>query len=353
MHDKCSSTTVAEAAPSEWLAEKENQDRKVALCSKHYRLVYRHQNEQTCVLCGKRSNRFHRPINARHLQEGATTDASQSALKEARLCDKCHAGEIHSDESQYTSDFALEKLLAQNSEEIHDHRLQQSSITTENCTQYAKAIVTAHLVRTLHANEGILLQSLFEEYNSILEEYGIARMTKSAYLLSHVEQELGQYLNVAFVKGARHPGYLRVRTGCDLRHALYCALTDNATDKQTSSPHVQGFPKQPAESRCADIDEIVLSSLNECLHEQACAWTNEGKERENLTTVDLDEQIKNTNPRLWRMIWALTKPKRTNFTYWMMTIQNPEDFHASSSWQQWHMQCTHPATFHYTSHSLI
>ena len=312
MHGKCSSAATAEAAQSEWPAEKENQGNEVALCSKHYRLVHRYQNEQTCFLCGRRSNRLHRPINARHLQNGAMTDVNQTALKEARLCERCYADEMHSDESQYTSDFALDKIVEQKTEEIH--RFQQSSITTENCTQYAKAIVTAHLARTLHANEGILLQSLFEEYNGILEENGVAGLTKSAYLLSHVEQQLGHYLNVVFVKGARHPGYLLVRTGCDLHHALYCALTDKAAEKQTFSPHVQEFPKQPAESRCADLDEIVLSSLNECLHEQACAWTNKGKERDNLTSVDLDEQIKNTNPRLWRMISALTNPKRTNFT---------------------------------------
>ena len=104
-----------------------------------------------------------------------------------------------------TTHSALDRTVAQNSAEIH----WAGFGTSENCLTHVKAVVTAEPARTLRSTEKALVD-LYQKFNDILEEQRNDRMTKSPYLLTHLEQELGIYFVVNFVKGGRLPGYLLV-----------------------------------------------------------------------------------------------------------------------------------------------
>ncbi len=151
-----------------------------ALCSKHYRMVHRQQNETTCFSCGKRDKKFHKPINAQILQRGVLTDANQTTLETAHLCDACHAKDMHTESSACTSDAALQRIVTQKTSEAESYA---GIINQDNCTQYAKTVITARLARKLRYNEGALLSDLFQQFNDILTENRHAPMTKSSYLL--------------------------------------------------------------------------------------------------------------------------------------------------------------------------
>ena len=45
-------------------------------------------------------------------------------------------------------------------------------------------------------------------------------------VLTNLRQKLGEAMRIVFITGAKHPGYLVLRSGCDLQHALH--------DKQTN-----------------------------------------------------------------------------------------------------------------------
>ena len=225
MHAKCCTEVFAKVAPYKWMRkEKEGRPTDIPLCNKHYRTVHRQQNEIVCFSCGRKLQRnIHRPINVQALQRGVLTDANQTELGNARICDSCHAKQIKADTSNYTSDAALDKIIAEIKDEISAFN---GIWCSDNCVHQAKAVLTAHLAEKLRSNEGTLLSDIFHEFNKILTMHGREVMTKSLYLLTHFEQKLGKHLQVVYVKGARCPGYLLLRSGCDLHHALFCALAD-------------------------------------------------------------------------------------------------------------------------------
>ena len=75
-------------------------------------LAIRQENEITCFLCGKRSNKkFHKPIK-QLLQKGVLTDVNQATLQSAQLCDACHRQDVFADKSACTSDAALQRIIA-------------------------------------------------------------------------------------------------------------------------------------------------------------------------------------------------------------------------------------------------
>ena len=289
--------------------EKEGRSTDVPLCNKHYRTVHRQQNEIVCFSCGRKLQRnVHRPINVQALQRGVLTDANQTELGNARICDSCHAKQIKADTSNYTSDAALDKIIAEIKDEISAFN---GIWCSDNCVHQAKAVLTAHLAEKLRSNEGTLLSDLFHEFNKILTMHGREVMTKSLYLLTHFEQKLGKHLQVVYVKGARRPGYLLLRSGCDLHHALFCALADKKKDTSIHEIIKKTNLQTPSSDNCCDeLDSTVFASMNEVLHEQAHKWAQEGKQASTLTTVDFNKIITNTNPRLWNMMTTLTKPKR-------------------------------------------
>ena len=103
-------------------------------------------------MCGKReenNERFHRPLNAQTLQQGILTDANQSTLRKARLCDACHAKEMPL--SLYTSDAILERIFAKERDEADKH------LSEGNIEDYGQTMTVAQLGSKLHCNEAVLL----------------------------------------------------------------------------------------------------------------------------------------------------------------------------------------------------
>ena len=129
-------------------------------------------------------------------------------------------------------------------------------------------------------------------------------------MLTHLRQELGEALRIVFIKGAKHPGYLLLRSGCDLQHALYCALHDKRANDQV--PAVGHKTTAPPTHRSSDeLETVVLGNLNNTLHTQAKQWAELGRDPSKFAEVDIKQAIEDINPQLWRMICTLTEPKQS------------------------------------------
>ena len=110
---------------------------------------------------------------------------------------------MFTDKSACTSDAALQRIIAKKAEEAESF----ADLNKENCTLYAKTIITLRLAVKLQHNEGALLSDLFHQCNDILTGKGCDPITKLSYLLTYLQRELGTCLETTFIKGSRRPGY--------------------------------------------------------------------------------------------------------------------------------------------------
>ena len=275
-----------------------------ALCSKHYREEHRKENEVRCFICGKRQGtgqRFHRPLNVQRLQKGVLSDAGQDTLSRARLCGGCHAKEQRESDLQ-SSDAALEQLIADQLKHASD---------MEDPIKAMKAEMTARVAQALRKKEGIQLSDIYEQFNEMLVDNGEEAYTRSSYLMTHLRRQLGDKLETRYIKEARLAGYLLLRKGCDVHHALYCALHDRI-NKTNTSVDVERKPSDQATAASnADLESSVMERLNLAVLQQAKRWAEIGQQPGSHATLDLQQTIADVDPRLWSMVSTLTQAKYT------------------------------------------
>ena len=161
----------------------------------------------------------------------------------------------------YTSDTQLEKLAANKRSEAAIH------LSNNNIGDYAKAMVVAELAGKLSRNEAVLLTDLFEIHNDILTKNGHEEISKSAYLLSHLEKELESHVRIIFMKGCRRPGYMIVRNEGDLHHATYCALMDQK--ENTTYINSKGNQTDEKADSFMEFENDLLSSFKTAIYNQA------------------------------------------------------------------------------------
>ena len=140
------------------------------VCSRHYRILHRQQNDAVCFLCKKRKlndNKFYRPVNAQLLQRGDCSDVSKTALSAARLCSACHVKDI-AEQAPEGCDSSLDLILNQLTEEI-DQLTTSNSRTGDDVLQQAKATITLMVAKKLRGNEALLLADAFDELNCFLD----------------------------------------------------------------------------------------------------------------------------------------------------------------------------------------
>ena len=162
----------------------------------------------------------------------------------------------------------------------------------------------------MRSNQAVLLADVFDDLNAILLQHGKKPQTKAQYIHKHLQNVLTSNLNTLFIKSVQLPRYLLLRTGCDLHHALYCALVDSRSSRQFNKcfnrpSQSTSTPTSPSEEH----EELVLTEMNRTIHEQIQVWVNRGQDSSTLCDMKLQEEIEKLNPRLWNMVWKLTTPK--------------------------------------------
>ena len=203
-----------------------------------------------------------------------------------------------------SSDAALEQLIADQLKHASD---------MEDPIKAMKAEMTARVAQALRKNEGILLSDIYEQFNEMLVDNGQEAYTRSSYLKTHLRRQLGDMhkLETRYSKGARLAGYLLLRKGCEVHHALYCALHDRK-NKTNTSVNVERKPSDQATAASnADLESSVMESLNLVMLQQAKRWAEIGQQPGSHATLDLQQTIADVDPRLWSMVSTLTQAKYT------------------------------------------
>ena len=137
-------------------------------------------------------------------------------------------------------------------------------------------MVAAELAIKLGNNKRDLLTDTFDQFNKILTSNGKEEWTKSSYLLSHLQQEVGCRLPTIFVKENRQQGYLLVQNNGDLHNTLYCTLMDKKTESSNKIINRQNTSIEKSELDAAS-EGAIPNNLNTVINAQAHLWAEKAK----------------------------------------------------------------------------
>ena len=137
-------------------------------------------------------------------------------------------------------------------------------------------MVVAELATKLSNNKRDLLADSFDQFNKILTSNGKEEWTKSSYLLSHLQQEVGCRLPTIFVKEDRRQGYLFVQNNGDLHNTLYCAPMDKKTESSNKIINRQNTLTEKSELNAAS-EGATPDNFNTVINAQAHLWAEKAK----------------------------------------------------------------------------